>query len=242
MDITMDPQARFKADLARATSGISYTPQQIQGLSQLARDRGSSESSISQIMKNAPIRQTEVTGNAGGNIVDAVGKTGGIQRQRFEYPTELPAIPPDMLSAFNMQRRLGTAGVEQAELFRQRGVTEGTGRANTQTGEIGRQTQRNVAQGMSNYAAGGRARSPMGVNQTRAEIAAGGEREQIVVQEQLASLITELDRMVSDAQFGKQRSDADIDMQMAQVRNQSALQNLRGRQEIDMANWQMGLR
>lgn len=239
MDIRINPQDRFMADLQRATSGITYTPQQTQGLSQLAQAQGSSASSINQIMSNAPV--TQVTGNAGGNIVDAVGKTGGIQRQRFEYPTELPAIPPDMLRAFNMQRRAGTAQVEQAELFRQRGITEATGRAGTQTAEIGRQTQRDVTQAMANYAGAGRARSPMGVNQTRAEIAAGGERQQIVVQEQLASLITELDRMVSDAQMGKQRLDADIEMQMAQVRSQAALENMRNRQAIDMANWQMGL-
>ena len=239
MDIRINPQDRFMADLQRATSGITYTPQQIQGLSQIAQSQGASQGSLN-LIANAPQRQ--VTGNAGGNIVDAVGNTGGIQRQRFEYPTELPAIPPDLLAAFNAQRRIGTAGVEQAELFRQRGATEATGRAGTQTSEIGRQVGRDVAQSMSNFAAGGRARAPLGVNQARAEIAAGGERQQIVVQEQLAQAITELDRMVSDAQFAKQRGDADIDMQMAMQRSNAALENLRRREAIDMANWQAGLR
>jgi hypothetical protein len=180
-------------------------------------------------------------GSAGSRIVDAVASTGGVQRTKFEYPTELPAIPPDLLTAFANQRRLGTAAIENAELYRSRGLKEAEARKLTAQADLSRQLGRETNTTMASYASGGRARSPLGVNQSRAEIASGGERQQTLLEEQLAQLMTELDRMVSDARLGKLRTDADIDMQMAQYRTNSALENLRQKQSIDLMNWQMGL-
>jgi hypothetical protein len=180
-------------------------------------------------------------GSVGASVVQAAASSGGVQRQAFKYPSSLPAVPPDVLAAFGAQRRLGTAGVEQAELFRTRGMTEGDARRLSATNEVTRQGGRDVNTTMANYASVGRARSPLGLNQNRAEIAGGMERQQVMLEEELAKLKTELDRMVSDAQFNKQRIDADIDMQMAQYRSNSALENLRQRQQVDMMNWQMGL-
>jgi hypothetical protein len=50
---TVNPQARFEADLKRATAGITYTPNQIQGLTNIAQQMGASQGALD-LIANAP--------------------------------------------------------------------------------------------------------------------------------------------------------------------------------------------
>ncbi len=53
MDYNPGPQDRFKADLQKATAGITYTPNQIGELTNLAKQRGASQGALD-LIANAP--------------------------------------------------------------------------------------------------------------------------------------------------------------------------------------------
>lgn len=181
-------------------------------------------------------------GSVGSSVVDAAGggKGGVITRTKFEYPAALPPISPDVAAAFSAQRRVAQRGVEDAEAYRRAGMATAQARKLSAEGELTRQTGRSANTMMQNYASGGRARSPLGVFQERAGIAGDASRQQVVLEEELASTVQELNRMVADAQRAREEAFASIEMQQATLRSNAALQDLLARRQVDMANWQAG--
>lgn len=182
-------------------------------------------------------------GSVGSSVVDAAaagGNGGAVTQTKFNYPASLPAISPDVEAAFAQQRRVGQRGVEDAEAYRQAGESLAEARKLSAQGEITRQAGRDINQVMADYAAGGRAFSPMGVFPARTRVAAGAERQQVVLEEELAQTVQELNRLVADAERAREETNAGIEMQRAIMRSQAALEELRGREAIDRMNQQMG--
>lgn len=224
---------------ARNIAKYNQTPQGLASLAKTAKARSGSLGSLA----NPAQGQGVTPGSTGRAVVDAAssGRGNAITRTKFEYPAALPPISPDVAAAFGQQRRVAQRGVEDAKAYRQAATQTAQARRLSAGNEITRQSARDVNQMMSDYAAGGRAFSPMGVFQGRAQIAGGASRQQVMLEEELAQTVQELNRMVSDAERAREEANAGLEMQMAIMRSNAALEDLRNRQSIDMANWSAGL-
>lgn len=224
---------------AKNIAKYNKTPEGLASLTRTAKARSGSLGPLAN-----PAQGRGVTpGSFGSRVVDAAssgGNGGPVTQTKFNYPAALPAIPPDVQAAFLQQRRLGQRGVEDAEAYRQAGRSLAEARKLSAQGEITRQAGRDINQVMADYAASGRAFSPMGVFPARTRVAAGAERQQVVLEEELAQTVQELNRLVADAERASEETNASIEMQRAIMRSQAALENLRGRESIDRMNQQMG--
>lgn len=184
----------------------------------------------------------DAVGSVGSSVVDAdAGDRGaGVTRTKFDYPTQLPAIAPDVEAAFLRQRRAATRGVEDAAAYRQAGTRMAEARRASAGGEITRQAGRDINETMASAASAGRAFSPAGVFSQRRQVLAGAERQQVMLEEQLAETVQDLNRIFRDAERSAEETYAAIDMQRAIMRSNAALENMRNRQGIDLANWSAG--
>jgi hypothetical protein len=115
-----------------------------------------------------------------------------------------------------------------------------TGRKLSAEGELTRQAGTDINRLMESYASAGRAFSPLGVNEGRSRIAGGAARQQVMLEEELAGTVQELNRLVTDAERSREEAFAALEMERAMMRSRAALEELRGREQIDRLNQQMG--
>jgi hypothetical protein len=182
-----------------------------------------------------------LTGSTGATVMPNFGTTGGVVRTKFEYPASLPPLSPGVKAAYGAQRRAATGAVEDAGAYRGASLAQAQAARMSATNELTRQGGRDTNDLLNRFAAQGRGRSPLGRSEGVRRIGSGMERQQIVLEEELLKLTTELDRMVADTTRQAERTYADIDLSMAQQKSQAALEDMRARQRVDELNRQYGL-
>ena len=207
-------QNRFLSDLTRSTSSIAPL--------------------------TAP---TPPPGSVGSTVVDAVDRGDRDSRTvstKFNYPAELPAITPEVEAAYQLRRRDLTRGVEDAAAYRQAGTQTGTAKRDSASAELTRQLMQAGNETLASYAAAGRAFSPMGVAETRARLAGDTARRQVMLEEDLAGTVQELNRMFRVAERGAEAGRTAIEFERGTARSRAAVENTRARENIDRLNQQMG--
>jgi hypothetical protein len=202
------------ASLQKATAGITYTPNQIKGLTSLATQRGSSPGSLN-IIKNAPLRPVVDTNpNLGVNSTS----TGGVS-QTFTYPTTLPALTAEQQEALMTRRRLATRGLEETQNVVQRERDRAQADTLRQQSDIERQQQSQSREGMQTLAGRGVARGPMFVNPFQRRLAEGAQRQTAELQSGLAATLSSLESALRQADLGRERELSQIDFDAMSMRS-----------------------
>lgn len=203
------PQERFEASLARATSGITYTPSQISGLTNIAKQRGITDEPTLQIIANAPRRPDPEP--------DPV-TTNGVT-QPFRYSPTLPALTPQQQRALMERRRLATRSFEETQEVVKRERIRAEAEALRQQGEVDRARELQSRAGMQTLAGRGVGRSPIFVNPFQRQLAEQSQRQVGELQSGLANTLAQLGSALQQAETGRERELAQIDFDAIDFRS-----------------------
>ena len=201
------PQERFEASLARATSGITYTPSQISGLTNIAKQRGITDAPTLQVIANAPRRPDP----------DPV-TTNGVT-QPFRYSPTLPALTPQQQRALMERRRLATSSFEETQEVVKRERIRAEAEALRQQGEVDRARELQSRAGMQTLAGRGVGRSPIFVNPFQRQLAEQSQRQVGELQSGLANTLAQLGSALRQAETGRERELAQIDFDAIDFRS-----------------------
>lgn len=201
------PQERFEASLARATSGITYTPSQISGLTNIAKQRGITDAPTLQVIANAPRRPDP----------DPV-TTNGVT-QPFRYSPTLPALTPQQQRALMERRRLATSSFEETQEVVKRERIRAEAEALRQQGEVDRARELQSRAGMQTLAGRGVGRSPIFVNPFQRQLAEQSQRQVGELQSGLANTLAQLGSALRQAEIGRERELAQIDFDAIDFRS-----------------------
>ena len=198
------PQERFQASLNRATAGISYTPSQIAGLTDMARQRagGTLSPATQAIFDNAPRRPLPRPTGPAVIPTDEAGDT--VTRAFNPYPTTLPPLSPQMLQALEDRRALSLRRLQEAE------AQAASQRQSAELANVGRllgieeETGIERRSGLTELASRGVARSPLFANPFRRELARQQQQQIGESQRQLASTLDQLGQALSAARFRRE--------------------------------------
>ena len=201
------PQERFEASLASATSGITYTPSQISGLTNIAKQRGITDAPTLQVIANAPRRPDP----------DPV-TTNGVT-QPFRYSPTLPALTPQQQRALMERRRLATSSFEETQEVVKRERIRAEAEALRQQGEVDRARELQSRAGMQTLAGRGVGRSPIFVNPFQRQLAEQSQRQVGELQSGLANTLAQLGSALRQAEIGRERELAQIDFDAIDFRS-----------------------
>ena len=205
------PQEIFQASVDRATEGITYTPSQISGLTDIAKQRGITDAPSLQIIANAPRRPDPDP------EPDPV-TTNGVT-QPFRYSPILPALTPQQQRALMERRRLATRSFEETQGVVGRERIRAEAEALRQQGEVDRARELQARAGMQRLAGRGVGRSPIFVNPFQRQLAEQTQRQVGELQSGLANTLAQLGSALGQAETGRERELAQIDFDAIDFRS-----------------------
>ena len=199
------------ASLNKATAGISYTPSQIAGLTDIARQRGITDRPTLQIIADAPRRSEE-------RPEPDNPTTNGVS-QPFRYSPTLPALTPQQQRALMERRRLATRSFEETQALVDRERARSEGDVLRQQGELSRAQDLQSRQGMQTLAGRGVGRSPIFVNPFQRQLAEQTQRQVGELQSGLANTLAQLGSALQQAEINRDRELAQIDFDRTSYRS-----------------------
>lgn len=210
---------RFLADLQKATAGITYTPQGVSQLRNLATQQrgGSLSAGDKAIFDKAPIRRVVDTSQMPDPGPQA--STAGVAPSVFTYPSVLPPLSPEAQRAFAERRRLATRAEEEAraQIDRQRQMAEGAAVQGRR--QIAEQQAEQSRAGMAEFAGRGVARSPMFVNPFQRGVARQAQQRVGELEMGLSQTLENLGAALQQAQLERERELAQIETDIMTARS-----------------------
>lgn len=213
------PQERFEASLARATSGITYSPGQLRSLTNIGNySRASAAERTKMANPFVPRRPKPAPRRPKPDPEPDDVTTNGVT-QPFRYSPTLPALTPEQQRALMERRRLATRSFEDTQAVVDRERDRAEAEALRQQGEVERLRELQSRAGMQTLAGRGVGRSPIFVNPFQRQLAEQSQRQVGELQAGLANTLAQLGSALRQAETGRERELAQIDFDAVDFRS-----------------------